>query len=357
MNNCYQTVIGGKNVEIELNKFAKQADGSLLLTYGETVLLATVVEKKLEQSKGFFPLVVNYEEKMYATGKIPGSYGRREGRPTDNAILACRLIDRPLRPLFPDGYDNEVQVVVTVLGHDPDHEPEIMAINAASIALGLAAEIPFEGPVAGVHIGLIDGEFIINPTLEQKEQSELELRIAGTNNAINMVEAKANELSEEVVLDAIMFGFEEIKRINTWQTAIFTDQNIEKVPYIKSVDEEFETLYLDLKTAYFAEFQTIVKDIDRHTRHEKMTNFIDEVKQKFEEEQHEVVEKVFDKLYKEEFIRLIAQEKYRLDGRKIAEIRPLASEVELITRVHGTALFTRGETQALAAVTLGTEHD
>ncbi len=360
MNKTYKLEIGNRNLEVEVGKFAKQASGSAMVSYGDTQILATSVLSSRDEDRGFFPLVVNYEEKLYALGKIPGSFARREGRPADNATLAARLIDRPIRPLFPEGYAKEIQIVTTVMSLDLDNEPEVTAINAASIALSLAENIPFEGPIGAVHIGLIDGQYIVNPTVAQREESVLELRVAGTYEAINMVEAKAHELSEEVIADAILFAHEEIKKIVMFQNEIKQDLGIETIKWEREIQES-ETKFYDLITKEFgSKITEAMKIVMKHERGTALNTINDEIVEFVGEQTEEdlkVVNKMFDKIVKETFRQLIIEHDLRPDGRNTTEVRQLSSETKVLRRTHGSALFTRGETQGLATVTLGMKMD
>lgn len=360
MEHTYKLEIGSRDLEVSVGKFAKQATGSAMVSYGDTQILATSVLSKKEEDRGFFPLIVNYEEKLYATGKIPGSFGRREGRPSDNATLAARLIDRPIRPLFPEGYKREIQIVTTVMSLDKDNEPEVTAINAASIALSLSASIPFEGPIGAVHIGRVDGQYVVNPSVELREKSDLELRVAGTYDAINMVEAKANELSEAEIADAILIAHQEIKKIVEFQNQIKIDLGIETATWTRSehpleveIKEKINQEYNDQLLAAM-KIETKIEKADKLSELEQVIlddfDYSDETEQK-------LVKSAIDSRVKEIFRELIIHHNHRPDGRVTTEVRPLSSETGLLKRAHGSALFTRGETQALASVTLGMKMD
>ncbi len=360
MQSIYKLEIGGRDLEVSIGKFAKQATGSAMVSYGDTQILATSVLSKKEEDRGFFPLIVNYEEKLYATGKVPGSFSRREGRPSDNATLAARLIDRPIRPLFPEGYKREIQIVTTVMSLDKDNEPEVTAINAASIALSLSASIPFEGPIGAVHVGRIDGQFIVNPSVAQREESDLELRVAGTFDAINMVEAKANELSEDEIADAILFAHEQIKKIVEFQNTIKQELGIETATWNRPVHE----LEASISERIKAEFDTILNDAmkieTKQEKAERLAEVEEEIVSAFDfedEEEQKLVRSMIDTRVKEIFRDLIIHDNHRPDGRTTTEVRALSSETKLLKRAHGSSLFTRGETQALAAVTLGMKMD
>ncbi len=360
MSKTYTLQIGGRDLEVVTGKFAKQATGSAMVSYGDTQILATSVLSSRDEDRGFFPLIVNYEEKLYATGKIPGSFGRREGRPSDNATLAARLIDRPIRPLFPEGYKKEIQIVTTVMSLDKDNEPEVTAINAASIALSLSATIPFEGPIGAVHIGRVDGQLVVNPTVEERAISDLELRVAGTFDAINMVEAKANELSESEIADAILVAHEEIKKIVTFQNEIKADLEIETATWTREV-AKLETV---IATRIESEFNEMILDAMKITTKQAKAEKLSEVEEIIveafgyeEEEDTKLVRKMVDSRVKQIFRDLIIHDNHRPDGRVTTEVRALSSETNLLKRTHGSALFTRGETQGLATVTLGMKMD
>ncbi|WP_047981225.1 polyribonucleotide nucleotidyltransferase [Ornithinibacillus contaminans] len=349
----FSTEIAGKTFTVEIGELAKQANGACMVQYGDSSVLAVATASKKPKDLPFFPLTVNYEERLYAVGKIPGGFIKREGRPSEKAILASRLIDRPIRPLFPDGYRNEVQVISTVMSVDQDCSTEIAAMIGSSIALSIS-DIPFEQPIAGVHVGRVNGEFVINPTVEQEANSDIELTVAGTKDAINMVEAGANEVPEEIMLEAIMFGHEAIKRLVAFQEEI--------VQAIGQEKSEFVLFELDaaLKTKVEAEAKdqllAAIQVKEKHAREEAISEVKTAVLASYEEEEAETVSQVssiLDKMVKEEVRRLITKEKIRPDGRKIDEIRPLSSRIGVLPRTHGSGLFTRGQTQALSVCTLG----
>lgn len=345
----------GRKLTVEIGQLAKQANGSVLVRYGDTVVLSTATASKEAKGVDFFPLTVNYEERLYAVGKIPGGFIKREGRPSEKAILASRLIDRPIRPLFPEGFRNEVQVVSMVMSVDQDCSSEMAAMFGSSLALSIS-DIPFEGPIAGVTVGRLDDQFIINPTVEQLEKSDIHLIVAGTKDAINMVEAGANEVPEETILEAIMFGHEEIKRLIAFQEEIVEKIGKEKMEVeLYKIDEELEKRVREMA---LADLLQAIQVPEKHAREDA----INEVKEKtvaiFEEEEADEetikqVKEILHKLVKEEVRRLITEEKVRPDGRKIDEIRPLSSSVGILPRTHGSGLFTRGQTQALSICTLG----
>lgn len=345
----------GRPLVAEIGQMAKQANGAVLVRYGDTVVLSTATASKEAKNVDFFPLTVNYEERLYAVGKIPGGFIKREGRPSEKAILASRLIDRPIRPLFAEGFRNEVQVVSMVMSVDQDCSPEMAAMFGSSLALTIS-DIPFEGPIAGVTVGRVDGEFVINPSVEQAEKSDIHLVVAGTKDAINMVEAGADEVPEEIMLEAIMFGHEEIKRLIAFQEEIAAQVGKEKMEIVLyELDPQLEA---EIRALAEAEIKKAVQVPEKLAREAA----IDEVKasviakyeaQEADENTLKQVNEILYKLVKEEVRRLITEEKVRPDGRKIDEIRPLSSAVGLLPRTHGSGLFTRGQTQALSVCTLG----
>ncbi|UTL74401.1 polyribonucleotide nucleotidyltransferase [Bacillus halotolerans] len=345
----------GRTLTVETGQLAKQANGAVMVRYGDTAVLSTATASKEPKPLDFFPLTVNYEERLYAVGKIPGGFIKREGRPSEKAILASRLIDRPIRPLFADGFRNEVQVISIVMSVDQDCSSEMAAMFGSSLALSVS-DIPFEGPIAGVTVGRIDNQFVINPTVDQLEKSDINLVVAGTKDAINMVEAGADEVPEETMLEAIMFGHDEIKRLIAFQEEIVAAVGKEKSEIkLYEIDED-----LSEKVKALAE-QDLLKAIQVHEKHAR-EDAINEVKNtvvaKFEDDEHDEetikqVKQTLSKLVKNEVRRLITEEKVRPDGRGVDQIRPLSSEVGLLPRTHGSGLFTRGQTQALSVCTLG----
>lgn len=354
----FKTEWANRPLSIETGQMAKQANGAVLVRYGDTVVLSTATASKEPRDGDFFPLMVNYEEKMYAAGKIPGGFKKREGRPADEATLTARLIDRPIRPLFPKGYRHDVQIINMVLSADPDCSPEMAAMIGSSMALSVS-DIPFQGPIAGVNVGYIDGEYVINPTVEQKEVSRLDLEVAGHKDAVNMVEAGASEITEKEMLDAIFFGHEEIKRLVDFQQEIIDYLQPEKTEFIP---KERDTAVEEKVTALTEEkgLKDAIQTFDKKEREENIDAIRDEVIAEFDDEENpdneEVlaeVNAILNDLVKEEVRRQIADDKIRPDGRKPDEIRPLDSEVGLLPRAHGSGLFTRGQTQALSVLTLG----
>ena len=354
----FEMEMGGRKLIVENGKMAKQANGAVLVRYGDTVVLVTATASA-EPREGidFFPLTVDYEEKMYAAGKIPGGFIKREGRPSSDAVLCARLIDRPIRPLFPEGFRNDVQIVATVLCVEQDNPPEIAAMIGASCALTVS-DIPFMGPIAGVRVGYVDGAFVINPTEEQRTVSELNLTVAGSHDAVMMVEAGANELSEEVVLDAILFGHAEIRRLVEFQNDIRSACGKEKiVPAIFAVSEELES-----KVRAYAEerLDAATRNSDKLARDADIAAIKAETVEHFIEEYPEAAKEIAQILYKIEkgIVRhMITHEKIRPDGRALDEVRPVSCEVGILPRTHGSGLFTRGQTQVLTVTTLGSIGD
>ncbi|CAH2761672.1 polyribonucleotide nucleotidyltransferase [Erysipelothrix amsterdamensis] len=354
----------GKNLKVETGELAKQAGGSVLVRYEDTVVLSAATASKKAKDIDFFPLTVTYEEKLYSVGKIPGGFLRREGRPSEHATLTSRLIDRTIRPLFAEGFRNEVQVVNTVLSVDQDSAPDMAAMFGASLSL-MVSDIPFEGPIAGVTVGYIDETFVINPTLEEQAKSKMHLIVAGTKDAINMVEAGAEEVSEELMLEAMLFGHEWIKRLCAFQIEIA--QEVAK--------EKMEVTLYEVPSEIVEEVEALVgKDLREAVAiHEKLKRYgmIDELEEKAvlhfeaksyetESEKHKTVKyvkEVTHGMVADEVRRLISIEKIRPDGRGVDEVRPLNVQIDLLSRVHGSGLFTRGETQVLSVCTLGAMAD
>lgn len=354
----------GKKLIVETGEIAKQADGACLIRLNDTVILSTVCCADEPKDGDFFPLTVGYEEKQYAVGKIPGSFLRREGRPGEHATLTARLIDRPIRPMFSDGFRNEVQIVNTVMSVDPDATPEMSAMFGSSLALGIS-DIPFDGPIAGVYVGRVDGQYIINPTTEQKEKSDLNLAVAGTKKAINMVEAGANELSEEEMLGAIMFGHEAIKKLCTFQEEIIKEIGKEKrVIELYTIPQELIDEVTSLCKDRIVKSVSIVDKLERQDAIDSIEKEIEALfenrtynDEKEKKQTLKQVNEIMEGFVRDEVRRLITYDKVRPDGRKLDEIRPLNAQVDLLPRTHGSAMFTRGQTQVISVCTLGAQND
>ena len=352
----------GRKLIVETGELAKQAHGSVLVRFGDTVILSTVVvSKNANLLSDFFPLMVLYQERLYSVGKIPGGFIKREGRPTDAATLAARMIDRPMRPMFPDDFRNEVQVVNTVLSVDPDNSPELTAMFGSSLATCIS-KIPFDGPIAGVKVGRVDGKFVINPTVEQLDKSDLDLTVAGTKAAINMVEAGSREVSEEDMLEALMFGHEAVQKLCEFQEEIIKEDDVPKMEYEHlEISDELRDAIKEMASAKLDSAMRIKDKLEKYAEIDKVK---EEVVAKYEEENRDLekdelnvlitkVKLVLEEIEYEIFRAITVLEKTRSDGRKMNEIRPLSTAIDLLPRTHGSALFTRGETQALAVTTLG----
>ena len=364
MKRTFELEFYGKKLIVETGEIAKQADGAVFTRFNETVVLSTSCCSDEPKEGDFFPLTVTYEEKQYAVGRIPGGFLRREGRPGEHATLTARLIDRPVRPMFSEGFRNEVQIINTVMSVDLDATPEMTAMFGSSLSLCIS-DIPFDGPIAGVYVGRVDWKLIINPTVEEAQKSDLNLAVAGTKEAINMVEAGANELSEEEMLDAIMFGHEAIKKLCEFQEEI--TREIGKPKRTVKLYEQDETVKKDI---YDRIGERMVKAISIFDKLERQ-NAIDQLKKEIiddydsreykKENDHKLmmlmVNDILEGMVANEVRRLITEEKIRPDGRKIDEIRPLNAQVDLLPRTHGSAMFTRGQTQVISTCTLGTKND
>ena len=352
----------GRKLVIEQGEYAKQADGAVLVRYGDTVILSTaVVSDNANILSDFFPLMVLYQEKLYSVGKIPGGFIKREGRPTDAATLAARMIDRPMRPMFPEDFRNEVQVVNTVLSVDTDNSPELAAMFGSSLATSIS-QIPFDGPIAGVKVGRVNGEFIINPTPDELEKSDIDLTVAGNTEAINMVEAGSKEVSEEDMLEALMFGHEAVKELCEFQKTIIKEIGLPKMEYEKlDITDELRE---KVKSLAADKLDSAMRIKEKLAKYEAIDNVKKEVVSKYEEENSDLdkdeltilltkVKLVLESIEYDIFRSITVNEKTRADGRAMNEIRPLSGEIDILPRTHGSAVFTRGETQALAVTTLG----
>lgn len=352
----------GRKLVIEQGEYAKQADGAVLVRYGDTVILSTaVVSDNANILSDFFPLMVLYQEKLYSVGKIPGGFIKREGRPTDAATLAARMIDRPMRPMFPEDFRNEVQVVNTVLSVDTDNSPELAAMFGSSLATSIS-QIPFDGPIAGVKVGRVNGEFVINPTPDELEKSDIDLTVVGTTEAINMVEAGSKEVSEEDMLEALMFGHEAVKELCEFQKTIIEEIGLPKMEYEKlDITDELRE---EVKSLAADKLDSAMRIKEKLAKYEAIDNVKKEVVSKYEEENSDLdkdelnilltkVKLVLESIEYDIFRSITVNEKTRADGRAMNEIRPLSGEIDILPRTHGSAVFTRGETQALAVTTLG----
>lgn len=354
MSSIFKTKIAGKPFEVEIGKMAQLSNGSCLARYGETTVLVNVcASKEPREGIDFFPLSVDYEEKLYAVGKIPGGFIKREGRPTEQAILTSRLIDRPIRPLFPKGYRNEVQVIATVLSVDQDYSSDIVAMIGSSIALSIS-DIPFYGPTGSVRVGMINGEYVVNPSSKEREISDLDLIVSGTKDAVMMIEAGANELTETQMLEAIEVGHEEIKKI-----VAFIEEVTAKIGKPKQevvLFEIDETLEKEVREYATNKMIEAIKTADKTERNDRIDSVKLETVEFFSEKYEEdikSIKEVLDKILKEEFRKMILKEKRRPDDRGLEEIRPISCEVGLLPKTHGSGLFTRGQTQVLNIATLG----
>ena len=354
----FETTFAGRPLVVEIGQVAKQANGAAVIRYGESTVLSAAVMSKKMSTGDFFPLQVNYEEKMYAAGKFPGGFNKREGRPTTDATLTARLIDRPIRPMFAEGFRNEVQVINTVLSYDEDSSAPMAAMFGSSLALSIS-DIPFNGPIAGVQVAYIDGEFIINPSAEQKEASLLELTVAGTKEAINMVESGAKELSEDIMLEALLKGHEAVQELIAFQEEIVAAVGKEKAEVeLLQVDPELQA---EIIAVYNADLQKAVQVEEKKAREAATEAVKEEVTAVYEEryaddENYETimrdVAEILEQMEHAEVRRLITEDKIRPDGRRVDEIRPLDAEIDFLPKIHGSGLFTRGQTQALSVLTL-----
>ena len=359
MNNIFELDFYGRNIKVEIGEYAKQTNGSCLVRYGDTAVITAAVMSKNAITADFFPLTVSYQERLYSVGKIPGGFIKREGKPTEAATLASRLIDRTLRPLFAEGFRNEVQVISTILSVDQDNSPEMTAMLASSIALSIS-DIPFEGPIAGVVVGRIDGNFIINPTSEQLEKTDIVLTVAGTKEAINMVEAGCHEVSEKDMVDALMFGHEAIKKLIAFEEEIVKKIGKEKIQVeLAAFDSDLETKVREFASSKMKSAIQIKEKLEKYAAIDKVKEdtilYITEEYKDSEELEKMVSDasKIVNIIEGEEVRNMITIDKIRPDGRAMDEIRPLSCDIDLLARTHGSAIFTRGQTQVLATTTLG----
>jgi polyribonucleotide nucleotidyltransferase len=351
--------LGDKDFSVETGKVAKQADGAVVVRYGDTMLLVTAVSASTpREGLDFFPLTVEYREATFAAGRIPGNYFRREGRPSEKETLTCRLIDRPVRPLFPEGYKNETQIIASVISADELNNPDVIAITGASLAMYLS-DIPFHNPIAGVRIGLIDGKYIVNPSYDETRESDLNLIVAGTEEAICMVECQAMEVAEDIMVEALMLAHKEIKRLCLWQKELYKALDIKKRETPEPANHD--ALYAEMETKFGEKVRAALDStgVDKITAYAAVDALKKEVVESFAEDadKHAVAGKVFGSLKEKIFREDILGKRRRPDGRKFSEIRPISCETNWLPRVHGSALFTRGETQAIVTTTLGTKTD
>lgn len=362
MKKIFEHDFYGRRIVVEHGELAKQADGAVLVRYGDTVVLSTiVVSKSANILSDFFPLMVVYQEKLYSVGKIPGGFIKREGRPTENATLAARMIDRPMRPLFPENFRNETQIVNTILSVDQDNSPELTALFGSSLATSIS-KVPFDGPIAAVKVGRVDGVFVINPTTEQSELSDIDLTVAGTKYAINMVEAGAKEVSEDDMLEALLFGHEAIKELVAFEEEIIAEIGQEKMVY--ETLEITDALRNEIDELVREDLDQAMRIIDKLEKYARIEDIKEQVVVQFTEkngdlgadELKELITKVkliLSDIEYQVFRKIVVKERTRADGRAMTEIRPLSASIDLLPRTHGSALFTRGQTQALSVTTLG----
>ncbi|MET0485944.1 MAG: polyribonucleotide nucleotidyltransferase [Candidatus Rokuibacteriota bacterium] len=358
MSHSVQIDIHGLPLSIETGKVAKQADGAVVVRFGASMVLATVVgAKSAREGQDFFPLTVEYRERAYAGGRIPGGYFKREGAPVKKEILTCRLIDRPIRPLFPDGFRNEIQVICLVISGDPQHDPDVLAMNGASAALAISG-IPFSGPVGAVRVGLVDGQFIANPTTAEQEASQIELIVAGTEDAVLMVEAGAKEVSEDKMLEAIAFGHEQCRRLARIQKDLVAQAGKPRWAFDPNAGKDL-ALAARVREIASGKLAAALATHEKHARSEAVSRVFDEVwtALSLTDDKKGAVRAAFEEVESAEVRRMIVERGLRVDGRKVTEIRPISTEVAYLPRAHGSSLFTRGETQALVSATLGTKAD
>ncbi len=358
MNHKLQIDLGGRPFSIETGKVARQANGSVMVQYGETVVLVTAVtSEKKREGLDFIPLTVNYLEMTYAAGRIPGGFFKREGRPSDRETLISRFIDRPLRPLFPKGFQNEVQIIATVLSADQDNDPSILGMIGASSALSLS-DIPFGGPIAGAKVGRIDGEYLLNPTHEELEMSDIDIFVAGSEDAIIMVEGSAKEVKEEEILEAVLFGHRSLKPVIDLQKQMKSTLGVTPREY--ELQKPEEPIYEKINALAQEKIREVFRITEKNKRREHLDEILKIAFQEIgaeDETSQKMVKIAFEEIYRKQIRKLILEKKERIDGRGLSEIRPISCEVGILPRTHGSALFTRGETQVLAVVTFGTSED
>ncbi len=354
----FETEVAGRKLVVETGKMAQLANGAVIIRYGETEVLCTAtMAPKPREGVDFFPLSVDFEEKLYSVGRIPGSFQRREGKASEKAVLTSRVIDRPIRPLFPKDMRNDVSVVATVMSVDPDCSPEIAALWGVSTAIAIS-DIPWDGPVSSVSLGLVDGKYVINPTLEEREKTEMTVTVASTDSLVAMIEAGANEISNEVMFDGIMFAHEENKKVVEFIKSIVAEIGKEKIPF--ESNDPSEELFEAIKAFAIDDVKVALDTDDKRIRDERLLPIYDRVHAEFDEKYPEEADKIEDCLYKlQKYVvrRWLLDEGKRVDGRGIDEIRPLNAEIDLLSRVHGSGMFTRGQTQVLSITTLGTARD
>ncbi len=354
----FETEVAGRKLVVETGKMAQLANGAVIIRYGETEVLCTAtMAPKPREGVDFFPLSVDFEEKLYSVGRIPGSFQRREGKASEKAVLTSRVIDRPIRPLFPKDMRNDVSVVATVMSVDPDCSPEIAALWGVSTAIAIS-DIPWDGPVSSVSLGLVDGKYVINPTLEERAKTEMTVTVASTDSLVAMIEAGANEISNDVMFDGIMFAHEENKKVVEFIKSIVAEIGKEKIPF--ESNDPSEELFEAIKAFAIDDVKVALDTDDKRIRDERLLPIYDRVHAEFDEKYPEEAEKIDDCLYKlQKFVvrRWLLDEGKRVDGRGIDEIRPLNAEIDLLSRVHGSGMFTRGQTQVLSITTLGTARD
>ncbi|MFA6470956.1 MAG: polyribonucleotide nucleotidyltransferase, partial [Candidatus Latescibacterota bacterium] len=358
MDKTLSKQIGNHLLTLETGKLAKQADGAVIVKYGDSTVLATVcVDRKSDTNKDFLPLTVEYREKSYAIGKIPGNFFRREGRPNTKEILTSRLIDRPLRPLFPKGFTNEIQIIVTVLSADQENDQDVLGLIGSSVACAISP-IPLQKVVSGIHVGFINGEYVVNPTFKELEESDIDIVVAGSDDDIMMVEGSGQEVSEDIMIGALEFAKGYIHEICDFQREFFED--IKKPLMSYEVNLPTEEMIADINEAFYGDVKNAIRIADKPSRHDAMAAIFQNIVSSFGEKYPESeikLQMAFAEIEKTVMRDLILKDHVRIDGRTTKEIRPISCEIGLLPRTHGSALFTRGQTQSLSVVTLGTKLD